>query len=276
MPVTLPPGPLVIGLAGPQPSAEEITLLQQPLIGGVILFERNFTDAAQLQMLCRQIHALREPQLLITVDQEGGRIQRLRPGFTPLPAAADYGRAFDRQPERGLELAHAGGRVMAGELVALDVDLSFAPVLDLDYGVSEIIGARAFHADAEAAAMLAGAFTAGMADVGMAACGKHFPGHGAVAADTHLTQVVDGRPRAALEGDLLPYRRLFVAGMASVMMAHVVFPAVDDQPAPLGAGHSARRAGFRWCRVQRRPRHGRGGGGRRACRAGTRGAGGRL
>lgn len=231
MPVTLPPGPLVIGLAGPQPSAEEITLLQQPLIGGVILFERNFTDAAQLQMLCRQIHALREPRLLITVDQEGGRIQRLRPGFTPLPAAAEYGRAFDRQPERGLELAHAGGRVMAGELVALDVDLSFAPVLDLDYGVSEIIGARAFHADADAAAVLAGAFTAGMADAGMAACGKHFPGHGAVAADTHLTQVVDGRPRAALEGDLLPYRRLFAAGMASVMMAHVVFPAVDDQPA---------------------------------------------
>ena len=231
MPVSLPPGPLVIGLAGPQLSAEETALLQHPLIGGVILFERNFTDAAQLRTLCQRIHGLREPRLLITVDQEGGRIQRLRPGFTPLPAAADYGRAFDRDPERGLERARAGGRVMAGELVALDVDLSFAPVLDLDYGVSEIIGARAFHADAETAAALAGAFMAGMADAGMAACGKHFPGHGAVAADTHLTQVVDARPRAALEGDLLPYRRLFAAGMASVMMAHVVFPAVDGQPA---------------------------------------------
>lgn len=228
---TLPLGPLVIGLPGPRLTPADRELLLEPAIGGVILFERNFEDATQLATLCADIHALREPRLLIAVDQEGGRVQRLRPGFTPLPPAAAYGRAYDRDAAHGLALARSGGLVMAAELVALGLDLSFAPVLDLDYGVSDIIGARAFHAEAEIAAALAGAFMAGMADAGMAACGKHFPGHGAVAADTHLTQVVDNRPRDAIETDLLPYQRLFARGLESVMMAHVLFPAVDDQPA---------------------------------------------
>ncbi len=231
MPKLLPPGPLVIGLAGPHLTPADAQLLLHPAIGGVILFERNFVDADQLSALCADIHALRQPRLLIAVDQEGGRVQRLRPGFTPLPPAAAYGRAYDKDAVRGLALARAGGLVMATELVALGIDLSFAPVLDLDYGVSEIIGARAFHAQPQAAAALAGAFMAGMSQAGMAACGKHFPGHGAVAADTHLTQVVDQRSRDAIEADLLPYRRLIPAGLASVMMAHVVFPAVDAEPA---------------------------------------------
>jgi beta-N-acetylhexosaminidase len=231
MPHSLPHGPLVIGLSGPRLTPADRELLLQPAIGGVILFERNFEDAAQLKALCADIRALREPRLLIAVDQEGGRVQRLKSGFTPLPPAAAYGRAFDRDPAHGLALARAGGLVMAAELVEVGIDLSFAPVLDLDYGVSEIIGARAFHADADTATALAGAFMAGMAEAGMAACGKHFPGHGAVAADTHLTQVVDERPRAQIDTDLLPYRRLFEQGLASVMMAHVLFPAVDSQPA---------------------------------------------
>lgn len=231
MPKSLLPGPLVIGLAGPHLTPADAELLLNPAIGGVILFERNFVDADQLRALCADIHALREPRLLIAVDQEGGRVQRLRPGFTPLPPAAAYGRAYDQDAVQGLALARAGGLVMAAELVALGIDISFAPVLDLDYGVSDIIGARAFHAQPETAAALAGAFMAGMAEAGMAACGKHFPGHGAVAADTHLTQVVDHRSRDAIESDLLPYRRLIPAGLASVMMAHVVFPAVDAQPA---------------------------------------------
>ncbi len=231
MPKALAPGPLVIGLPGPQLTSADAQLLLHPSIGGVILFERNFVDADQLRALCADIHALREPRLLIAVDQEGGRVQRLRPGFTPLPPAAAYGRAYAEDAARGLALARAGGLVMAAELVALGIDLSFAPVLDLDYGVSEIIGARAFHAQPQAAAALAGAFMAGMAQAGMAACGKHFPGHGAVAADTHLTQVIDQRSRAAIEADLLPYRRLIADGLASVMMAHVVFPAVDAEPA---------------------------------------------
>jgi beta-N-acetylhexosaminidase len=231
MPHALPPGPLVIGLPGPRLTPADRGLLLEPAIGGVILFERNFEDAAQLAALCADIHALREPRLLIAVDQEGGRVQRLKPGFTLLPPAAAYGRAHDRDAALGLALARAGGVVMAAELTALGVDLSFAPVLDLDYGVSDIIGARAFHADAATAAALAGAFMAGMGEAGMAACGKHFPGHGAVAADTHLTQVIDERPRDAIETDLLPYRRLFAHGLQSVMMAHVLFPAVDDQPA---------------------------------------------
>ena len=231
MPHALPPGPLIIGLPGPRLTPADRELLLEPAIGGVILFERNFEDAAQLTALCADIHALREPRLLIAVDQEGGRVQRLRSGFTPLPPAATYGRAYDRDAEQGLALARAGGLVMAAELVALGIDLSFAPVLDLDYGVSEIIGARAFHADAAIAAALAGAFMAGMADAGMAACGKHFPGHGAVAADTHLTQVIDERARADIDTDLTPYRHLFEQGLQSVMMAHVLFPAVDAQPA---------------------------------------------
>ncbi|MFP5463765.1 MAG: beta-N-acetylhexosaminidase [Gammaproteobacteria bacterium] len=231
MPKALAPGPLVIGLSGPRLTPADAQLLLHPSIGGVILFERNFVDADQLRALCAEIHALREPRLLIAVDQEGGRVQRLRPGFTPLPPAAAYGRAYAEDAARGLALARAGGLVMAAELVALGIDLSFAPVLDLDYGVSEIIGARAFHAQPQAAAALAGAFMAGMAEAGMAACGKHFPGHGAVAADTHLTQVIDRRSRAAIEADLLPYRRLIPEGLSSVMMAHVVFPAVDAEPA---------------------------------------------
>ena len=239
MPKPLPPGPLVIGLPGPQLTPANAELLLNPAIGGVILFERNFVDADQLRALCAAIHALREPRLLIAVDQEGGRVQRLRPGFTPLPPAAAYGRAYDQSPAEGLALARAGGLVMAAELVALGIDISFAPVLDLDYGVSDIIGARAFHAQPETAAALAGAFMAGMAEAGMAACGKHFPGHGAVAADTHLAQVVDHRSRDAMEADLQPYRRLIPEGLASVMMAHVVFPAVDVQP-----------AGFSRCWVQ--------------------------
>ncbi|MGE0810104.1 MAG: beta-N-acetylhexosaminidase [Immundisolibacter sp.] len=231
MPHALPPGPLVIGLPGPRLTPADRGLLLEPAIGGVILFERNFEDAAQLAALCADIHELREPRLLIAVDQEGGRVQRLKPGFTVLPPAAAYGRAHDRDAALGLALARAGGLVMAAELTALGVDLSFAPVLDLDYGVSDIIGARAFHADAATAAALAGAFMAGMGEAGMAACGKHFPGHGAVAADTHLTQVIDERPREAIDTDLLPYRRLFAEGLQSVMMAHVLFPAVDAQPA---------------------------------------------
>jgi beta-N-acetylhexosaminidase len=231
MPKPLAPGPLVIGLPGPQLTPADAQLLLHPAIGGVILFERNFADADQLRTLCADIRALREPRLLIAVDQEGGRVQRLRAGFTPLPPAAAYGRAYDEDAGRGLDLARAGGLVMAAELVELGIDLSFAPVLDLDYGVSAIIGARAFHAQPQAAAALAGAFMAGMAEAGMAACGKHFPGHGAVAADTHLTQVLDPRSRDAIEADLLPYRRLIPQGLASVMMAHVVFPAVDAEPA---------------------------------------------
>lgn len=231
MPHALPPGPLVIGLPGPRLTPADRDLLLEPAIGGVILFERNFEDAVQLAALCADIHELREPRLLIAVDQEGGRVQRLRSGFTPLPPAAAYGRAWDRDAAHGLALARAGGLLMAAELVEIGVDLSFAPVLDLDYGVSDIIGARAFHADAKTAAALAGAFMAGMAEAGMAACGKHFPGHGAVAADTHLTQVIDERPRAAIETDLTPYRCLFADGLQSVMMAHVLFPAVDAQPA---------------------------------------------
>ncbi|HEX2795918.1 MAG TPA: beta-N-acetylhexosaminidase [Immundisolibacter sp.] len=231
MPKALAPGPLVIGLPGPQLTPADAELLRHPAVGGVILFERNFVDADQLRALCADIHALREPRLLIAVDQEGGRVQRLRRGFTPLPPAAAYGRAYSEDAARGLALARAGGLVMAAELVALGIDLSFAPVLDLDYGVSEIIGARAFHAQPQAVAALAGAFMAGMAEAGMAACGKHFPGHGAVAADTHLTQVIDRRSRDAIEADLLPYRRLIPDGLASVMMAHVVFPAVDAEPA---------------------------------------------
>ncbi|MFO1469323.1 MAG: beta-N-acetylhexosaminidase [Steroidobacteraceae bacterium] len=224
-------GPLMIDLAGTELSAEDREVLRHELIGGVILFSRNFTDPAQLRELVAAIHALRSPPLLTAVDQEGGRVQRFRNGFTALPAARSLGRRWDIDPREALELARSAGWLMASELRAVGVDFSFAPCVDLDYGVSEAIGDRALHADAEAVGALAAAFMVGMREAGMHAVAKHFPGHGAVAADTHVSQAVDRRSFEDLEADLQPYRLLIDNQLAAVLAAHVVYPRVDDQPA---------------------------------------------
>lgn len=225
-------GPVMLDIEGQALTVAERDILRHPLVGGVILFARNYASPEQLRELTRDIHALREPQLLIAVDHEGGRIQRFREGFTQLPAARTLGQLFDENAKRAKRLAETCGWLMATELRAADVDFSFAPVLDLDRGISKVIGDRAFHASPEVVADLAHAYMRGMHEAGMAATGKHFPGHGAVEADSHLDLPVDTREFVdILTEDLVPFERMTHYGLAAVMPAHVVYPKVDSQPA---------------------------------------------
>jgi len=226
-------GPLMIDLEGIALAPEERELLRHPLVGGVILFTRNYREPAQLAALVGAIHAERSPPLIVAVDQEGGRIQRFRAGFSQLPPPRRIGHEFDLEPRSGLSLARAMGWLMAAELRAHGVDISFAPCVDLDLGVSEVIGDRAFHASPDAVGQLALAWMHGMREAGMSATAKHFPGHGAVVADSHLTLPVDRRPLEDLTADLAPYRWLIANGLPAVMVAHVLFPAVDPVPASL-------------------------------------------
>ena len=223
-------GPLMIDLTGTALTDEERALLAHPLVGGVILFSRNYAEPAQLAALTGAIHAARSPPLLVAVDHEGGRVQRFREGFSALPAARRIGRQFDLEARRGLALAREMGWLMAAELGACGVDLSFAPCVDIDYGVSFITD-RAFHSRPQAVSQLAAAYAQGMREAGMAATAKHFPGHGAVTADSHAALPVDRREFADLEADLMPYRRLIPGGLPAVMVGHLLFPAVDAAPA---------------------------------------------
>src|SRR5690348_12463913 len=184
-------GPLMADVGGLELTAEDRELLRHPLVGGVILFTRNYKDRAQLEALVRDIHALREPRLLVTVDHEGGRVQRFRDGFTVLPPARLYGQLYDQSPKQAMQFTELCGWLLAAELRALDVDLSFAPVVDIDFGTSSVIGDRAFHSDPQVVAELARAWLLGMRRAGMAACAKHFPGHGHVQGDSHLMLPVD-------------------------------------------------------------------------------------
>jgi beta-N-acetylhexosaminidase len=226
-------GCLMVDVPGRSLLPEDRDVLEHPLVGGVILFTRNFADAAQLAALVAEIHAIRQPRLLVAVDHEGGRVQRFRPDFTLLPPMHRIGREYDMDAQRGRELARQAGWLIGSELRAFGIDLAFAPVVDLDFGISEVIGDRAFHADPAVVALLAGAVMAGMREAGMSATAKHFPGHGAVVADSHVALPVDRRGLEDLEPELTPYRRLIANGLASIMMAHVVFPAVDALPASL-------------------------------------------
>ncbi|MBL8266620.1 MAG: beta-N-acetylhexosaminidase [Steroidobacter sp.] len=210
---------------------EDRDLLAHPLVGAVILFTRNFESVEQLEALVADIRAVRSPPLLVTVDHEGGRVQRFRKGFTVLPSMRLIGREYDLDPVAGRLLSRQCGWLMAAELRAVGVDLSFAPCVDLDYGASSVIGDRAFHRDPRVVSELAISFMGGMREAGMSACAKHYPGHGFVVPDSHVAMPVDRRPLVDMEEDLTPYRRLIDNGVAAVMAAHVVFPDVDDQPA---------------------------------------------
>jgi beta-N-acetylhexosaminidase len=226
-------GPLMIDLEGSALTTEERELLRHPLVGGVLLFTRNYVEPGQLAALVAGIHAARAPALIVAVDHEGGRVQRFRSGFSLLPPARRIGHEFDADAKAGLALARQLGWLMAAELRAHGVDISFAPCVDLDLGVSEVIGDRAFHAQPEAVGQLAVAYVHGMRDAGMAATAKHFPGHGAVVADSHQTLPVDRRGLEDLSGELAPYRRLIANGLPAVMVGHLLFPAVDQAPASL-------------------------------------------
>jgi beta-N-acetylhexosaminidase len=223
-------GPLMVDLAGTELDAEESELLCNPLVGGVVLFTRNYIDHRQLQRLCASIHALREPRLLVTVDQEGGRVQRFRDDFTRLPPMAALGALHDSDADGARNLTDRLGWLMASELLACGVDLSFAPVLDLRRGTA--IGDRAFHRDPATVGSLGSALMRGMRKAGMVATGKHFPGHGSVDVDSHVASPVDDRDYANLENhDLLPFTHAIRNGLGAIMAGHVVFPQVDALPA---------------------------------------------
>lgn len=224
-------GPLMVDIAGTRLSEADRAVLGHPLIGGVLLFTRNYSDPQQLRALVAEIRAVRSPPLLIAVDHEGGRVQRFRSGFSALPPLRRIGQQYDADARAGLAMARSLGWLTAAELLACGLDFSFAPCVDLDYGLSQVIGDRALHAQAAVVAQLAIAYVHGMHDAGMAATAKHFPGHGAVVADSHRALPVDRRELVDLDQDLLPYRRLIESGLPAVMIAHVLFPAIDPLPA---------------------------------------------
>lgn len=228
----LPLGPVMADVAGFSLTAEERERLLHPAVGGVILFRRNYENPEQVAALCREIHGLRSPHLLIGVDHEGGRVQRFREGFTPIPPMRALGALWDEHPQQARRLARDAGYLIGAELRAVGVDFTFAPVLDLDYGSSGVIGDRAFHRHPQAVAELAHALVLGLHEAGMSAVGKHFPGHGFVAADSHLAMPVDERSLADLEqADIQPFRQLIEQGLAGIMPAHVIYPRIDARPA---------------------------------------------
>lgn len=230
--LSLPRGPVMVGVAGLALTDDERRALCHPQVGGVILFRRNYRSRAQLTALCTELRTLRDPALLIAVDHEGGRVQRFLDGFTRLPPMRALGDIWRRDADEARNMAETVGYVLAAELRACGIDLSFTPVLDLDWGRCAVIGDRSFAADPSVVAELALSLQRGLKRGGMASCGKHFPGHGWVTGDSHHVMPVDDRTMADIEcADLQPFVRLAHAGMAAVMPAHVVYPAVDDRPA---------------------------------------------
>lgn len=215
-----------------QLSPADRALLGEPAVGGVILFSRNYESPSQLCDLVAAIRALRSPPLLVAVDHEGGRVQRFREGFSAIPPMRRLGRQYDGEPEEALSLAKTAGWLIASELRAMGIDLSFTPCVDLDWGISEIIGNRAFHRKPEVVADLASAYCNGLRSAGMAAIAKHFPGHGAVVADSHDQLPVDRRSYGDLLDDMQPYEKLIAKRqLAGVMIAHIVFSETDPLPA---------------------------------------------
>lgn len=219
-----PIGPVMLDVVGLSLTQVEQEKINHPNTGAVILFSRNYETPAQISQLIDSIRAARKGDILIAVDQEGGRVQRFQTGFTRLPPASYYA-------EMPL-LAESAGWLMATELLSVGVDFSFAPVLDIDCGISQIIGDRSFSTDPDLATKLASLFRKGMHNAGMAATGKHFPGHGSVALDSHLTLPIDDRDLDTVRGkDFLPFIQLIKEGLEGIMPAHVLYPSIDPNPA---------------------------------------------
>jgi len=224
-------GPLMLDLEGLTLTERDRELLVHPQIGGLIFFTRNYQNPQQLQGLVEEVRSIR-PNIIIAVDQEGGRVQRFKEGISRLPPMGLFGKLYDSDQKKALELTRDCGWLMATEILSFNIDISFAPVLDLDFGVSTVIGDRAFHRDPEKVSQLAGAFIDGMLTAGMAATGKHFPGHGYVAGDSHIDIPVDSRTYEEIEHcDLIPFKNLIARGLSGIMPAHVIYDSCCDQPA---------------------------------------------
>jgi len=223
-------GSIMMDVSGLALTKTEKSQLTKPSIGGVILFTRNYKSIDQVKALIASIRIINS-DLLIAVDHEGGRVQRFRQGFTRLPAMAKLGEVYDKNPEQALEQAFSCGWVLAAELLEIGVDFSFAPVLDLDYGNSSVIGDRAFHSNPEVVVKLAGSLIDGMHEAGMKCVGKHFPGHGHVMLDSHLDLPIDDRSMNEIRQDILAFKGLINNGLDAIMPAHVVYDQVDDKPA---------------------------------------------
>ncbi len=222
----------MLDLQGTELQGDELEMLQHPNTGGVILFSRNYSDVDQLTELTRRIHEIRRPGLLIAVDHEGGRVQRFRKDFTRMPPCGCFGDLYESDQSESLNFTEMAGWLIASELLSVGIDFSFAPVLDLNKGRSSVIGDRSFHKDSDVVSQLGKAFVKGLNSAGMAAVGKHFPGHGSVIEDSHESLPVDDRNyEDILMSDLVPFERLVNAGIAGIMPAHVVYPKVDDKPA---------------------------------------------
>ncbi|MCB6182256.1 beta-N-acetylhexosaminidase [Leeia sp. TBRC 13508] len=228
----IPLGPIIVDIASTELTSLERTRLKHPMVGGVILFARNFESIEQLIKLTAEIRAIRKPSLLISVDHEGGRVQRFKKGFTRIPAMSVFGELWAQDEYKAKTLAEKTGYVLAAELRASGVDFSFAPVLDLDFGRSSVIGNRAFHSNPQVVASIAKSVIRGMKLAGMHPCGKHFPGHGYVEVDSHVGIPSDDRGYEDIHSaDIYPYRQLFDAGLTAIMPAHVIYSKVDAKPA---------------------------------------------
>ena len=230
-PLELPLGSLVVDLPGKELEPEDREILAHPLVGGLILFTRNYESPGQIVELIRQVHSIRTPGLAVCVDQEGGAVQRFRTGFTRLPAAQALGKLYRQDREHAYRACTLMGWMMAAELRAVGVDISFAPVVDLNWGTSEIIGGRAFHRNPYTVSELASRYIAGMHQAGMNSVIKHFPGHGHVHEDSHKDMPVDTRSFQEIQGeDLIPFEHLGSAYGEGVMTAHIIFPEIDEVP----------------------------------------------
>jgi beta-N-acetylhexosaminidase len=223
---------LMIDIEDTALNAEDVDLLKHPKVGGIILFSRNYESIDQLSYLTYQIKALRSPPLMIAVDHEGGRVQRFRKGFTEIPPMRELGTLYDKNPEKAMKQSHQFGKIMGSELKALRIDCPFAPVLDIDTSMSEVIGNRSFHTSPKIIGLLASALMQGLHEEGVISVGKHFPGHGHVAADSHIAIPRDERTFDDIKtSDLLPFRMLIASGLKGIMPAHVIYEKCDDKPA---------------------------------------------
>jgi beta-N-acetylhexosaminidase len=223
-------GPIILDLVGLELSSEEREIIKHPQMGGIIFFQRNFESTSQLENLISQIHLHSKQHLLLTVDQEGGRVQRFQEGFTRLPALGLLGTRYGQNPDAAIQLAETHGWLLASELLAVGIDLSFAPVLDLNNNLNQVIGLRALHSDPAVVTKLGRAVITGMHRAGMCSVGKHFPGHGSVSADTHTHFTVDNRDYHTIETqDLIPFAELS-SDLDGIMASHIVYSQVDPLP----------------------------------------------